>query len=232
MTLQDPIDSLKGVGPATTELLAKLNIHAIGDALHHIPFRYDDFRTQKSISEVVDGDEITLAATLKSITKIALKRNFTLIKATIEDATGTLDVTWFNQPYLLMTLRKTKQYLFSGKIKLYKGRLALTAPTIEQVTDHAAIHSGRLVPIYPATDGVTTRSLRTLLWNSLHSNLFIPETLPIKIVSAYNLSNINAFLHIHFPEHEGQIQTARHRLAFEEVYQLLKRQQKENTHFN
>lgn len=222
MTLQDPIDSLKGVGPATTEILSKLNIHTIGDALHHIPFRYDDFRTQKTISKLIDGDEMTLTATLKSITKIALKRNFILIKAVIEDATGTLNVSWFNQPYLLMTLRKTKSYLFSGKVKLYKGKLTLTSPTIEQVTDHAAIHSGRLVPIYPATDGVTSRTLRTLLWNSFHSNLSIPETLPEKIRNRYNIEQAkNAYLHIHFPEHEDHITTARYRLAFEEVFCLL-----------
>lgn len=222
MTIQDPIDTLKGVGPATLQLLHTLNIHTIGDALYHIPFRYDDFRAQKTIAQVEDGDEITLSATLKSITKIALKRGMTLIKAVIEDSSGTLPVTWFNQPYLLMTLRKTKEYLFSGKVKTYKGKKTLTTPTIEQVTDRAAIHSGRLVPIYPATDGITTRSLRTLVWNSLHENISIPETLPEKILKTYALQkNTDAFLHIHFPENEQQVKDARRRFAFEEVYTLL-----------
>jgi len=222
MTLQDPIDALKGVGPATTELLSKLNIHTIGDALHHIPFRYNDFRAQKTIAEIKDGDEVTLEATLKSITKIALKRGMTLIKAVVEDATGTLGVTWFNQPYLLMTLRKTHRYLFSGKVKLYKGKKTLTSPTVEQVSDREAIHSGRLVPIYPATDGITTRALRTLLWNTLHDAVTIPELLPIEIQRTYTLlSKKDALAFIHFPENETHIAQARHRLAFEEVYALL-----------
>lgn len=222
MTLQDPIDSLKGVGPATTELLAKLNIHTVGDALHHIPFRYNDFRTQKTISQVDDGDEITLEATLKSITKIALKRGMTLIKAVIEDASGTLGVTWFNQPYLLMTLKKSHRYLFSGKVKIYKGKNTLTTPTIEQVTQDEAIHSGRLVPIYPATDGITTRSLRTLLWNALHDAIKIPELLSQEVQHSYTLlPKKESLTKIHFPEDETHITQSRRRLAFEEVYLLL-----------
>ncbi len=222
MTLQDPIDSLKGVGPSTTELLSKLNIHTVGDALHHIPFRYNDFRAQKTIAQVEDGDVVTLEATLKSITKIALKRGMTLIKAVIEDDSGTLGVTWFNQPYLLMTLRKTHRYLFSGKVKMYKGKKTLTTPTIEQITDHEAIHSGRLVPIYPATDGITTRSLRTMLWNTLHDSIKIPELLPIEVQKSYTLlPKKEALTKIHFPENETQIKEARRRLAFEEVYLLL-----------
>lgn len=222
MHFSDPISHLKGVGDVTLQSLDRLDIHTIGDLVYHIPFRYDDFRAQKTITDLLLNEIVTIRATVHSITKIQTRRNMTMIKAVLTDKSGKIDAVWFNQPYLLMTLRKGTEKFFSGKITEYQGKKTLNNPTMEEGTHEHLLHSGRLVPIYPETEGLSSRTLRTLIARAFESCGSINETLPEHLCKTYNLPLLDKTLHfLHFPENEEDIHIYRRRLAFEEVYTLL-----------
>lgn len=222
MNLSDPIDHLKGVGDATLHSLDRLDIHTISDLVYHIPFRYDDFRAQKTIAELVPNEIVTIRAAVHSITKIQTRRNMTMIKGVLIDETGKVDAVWFNQPYLLMTLRKGTEKFFSGKVNEYQEKKTLNNPTMEDGAHENLLHSGRLVPIYPETEGLSSRTLRSLIARAFESCGSIDDTLPENLRKTHNLPSLEKTLHfLHFPENEEDIRVYRRRLAFEEVYTLL-----------
>ncbi|MBI5151835.1 MAG: ATP-dependent DNA helicase RecG [Candidatus Pacebacteria bacterium] len=222
MNLSNPITHLKGVGDTSARSLDRLGIRTLSDLIYHIPFRYDDFRVQKTIAELESQEVVTVCATVHSITKIQTRRNMTMIKAVLTDESGKIDAVWFNQQYLLMTLRKGTEKYFSGKVTEYQGKKTLNNPTIEDVSHENQLHSGRLVPIYSETEGISSRTLRTLVSRALESLDSIEDSLTENLRATYHLPPLEKSLQfLHFPENEGDIHIYRRRLAFEEVYTLL-----------
>ncbi len=159
LSLDSSIHELYGIGDVVAQKLESLDIKTIRDLLYHIPFRYDDFRAQKTIDQVEPDESVTLRATVQSITKFATRRGLVMIKAVIADDTGKIPVTWFNQQYLLLTLKKGSEWYFTGKVTVYKGKKTLNSPSTESVEHDEQLHSGRLVPIYPETAGLSSRML-------------------------------------------------------------------------
>lgn len=222
LTLHDPITAIRGIGQATKEKLERLGIATIRDLLYHIPTRYEDFRAQKTIAETIPEEKVTIRATVHSITKFSPRRNLTIIRGVITDDTGKLDVVWFNQPYLLMALKKGEERYFTGKISLYNKKKTLNSPSIEDIDSDAPLHSGRLVPIYPETAGLTSRMLRTAI-DAVLKQITIEETLSPKLLSTHHLPPLQETLQtLHFPQTPEQAEPYHRRLAFEEVYTLLR----------
>ena len=230
LLLSSKIESLNKVGPAYLKKLHKLNIKTIQDLFFHFPHRYEDFSKKTSISELKEGEKATIQAEIVEIKNTQLfHRKMSLTEALVKDNTGMIKVTWFNQPYLIETLKKGKIANFSGKLSFYKKTLCLSNPVYE-LAKKETTHTGRLVPIYRETEGISSRYLRFLIKPLLYLTKQIDDFLPAQIKNKFNLIDLDqAIEQIHFPESFLLEKKARKRLAFDELFfiQLVSLQQKQ-----
>ena len=168
--LKSPVSFLPSIGATTAAKLEKLGIKSLNDLLHYYPFRHDDLSLKTNIHTLQAGETVTLSGQVTNLTNTYTRSGKTIQKGLFTDGTGELEVTWFNQPYLVKTLTQSPHISLSGKVKLFRGRLSLTAPQFEIVNNllvqqlnansHKLIHTGRLVPIYHETAGVSSKMLR------------------------------------------------------------------------
>jgi ATP-dependent DNA helicase RecG len=223
VTFSDPLTALPGIGQKTAEHLALLDITTVRDLLYHTPFRYDDFTNITTIGDAVVDANATIQAEVYSITSFNGRRHQKIVKAVIVDHTGKMDVTWFGQPYMLMSLRKGMVKRFSGKIKLYNKKKCLSNPTVEDGAIEDSIHSGRLVPIYPVTEEVSSRVVRSAVAKAFVSIAEFPDALHSSLREKHHLLDLKSALYrLHFPDDLSTIDEARRRMAFEEVFLLLR----------
>jgi len=234
LNLQSPITILPSVGEKYAEKLTKLGILTLDDLLHHYPFRYADLSLEKTIDTLEVGDTVTLSGTIIGIQSVHLKFGKTLQKATFSDGTGTMKISWFNQPYLAKALENNPQVSLSGTVKIFAGKPTLSSPQYEIIRNPTAplLHSGRLVPVYPETAGVTSKWLRTKINTLLKSIDSIPEWLPETIVRQEKLVTTNDAIHrIHFPDSIEEAEAAKMRLSFDELllWQLIAKIRKQQS---
>lgn len=222
IALDTPIESLPMIGESYAKRLFKLNISVVRDLLFHFPHRHEDLSTILPIDQLIPGQTATIRGTVIDIKNIFTKRGAKLQKATIVDETGQIDVTWFNQVYLVETLQKNPQIQLSGKFDLFNHRLSIASPEYESVRpDSTPIHTGRLVPIYPETYGVSSKWLRSRIFPLIKHLPHIADPVPTDILSQENLIPISkAISQIHFPDNHQECEAAKKRLAFDEIFYL------------
>ncbi|PIQ92620.1 MAG: ATP-dependent DNA helicase RecG [Parcubacteria group bacterium CG11_big_fil_rev_8_21_14_0_20_39_14] len=227
MTLFSPVEQISRIGPAFQKRLKKLGIKTIKDLLYHFPSRYEDLSKITPIAKIRFGEAVTVIGKILNIkSSRTWKKKISLTEALIQDESGTLPAIWFHQPYLLKILKPGQFFLFSGKPALKKNQLYLSNPAFEKI-DQAdnintggLIHTGRIVPIYPATEGLSSRYFRYILKNILaYFDKKIPDPLPTETRENQKLLEINkALWQIHFPDTEKSAEEARRRFAFEEIF--------------
>jgi len=231
LTLDTKIEEIKKVGPAYLKKLHKLKIKTIRDLFFHFPHRYDDFSQTTPISQLKEGQKATIEAKIVEIKNTRLyHKRMTLTNALVKDDSGTIKVVWFNQPYLADTLKKGKLVNLSGKLTFSKNTLCLSNPAYE-LSQGETVHTGRLVPIYPITEGLTSRYLRYIIKPLLGLTSQIIDFLPDEIKKKSKLLNLGeAIKEIHFPDNLFLAQKARQRLGFDELFliQLTTLRQKQN----
>lgn len=226
--LHHSIDTLPKVGAYRAQKLATLSIYTINDLLHYYPFRYEDLSLQTSVNTLQEGETVTLTGTISSIATTYTKSGKTLQKATFEDPTGSLVVTWFNQPYLVKYFHSHPNISLSGKVTRYHGHLTLVSPQFENYsasqispllrTSDNYIHTGRLVPVYHETEGISSKWLRSMLKPLLDNLDDSIEFLPQSIYRQYQLITLTeALKKIHFPHSNQDILKAKERLSFDEL---------------
>ncbi|HOK17371.1 MAG TPA: ATP-dependent DNA helicase RecG [Candidatus Paceibacterota bacterium] len=226
--LSDRVSKLKGVGPRYLKYLEKLNINTIKDLLWYFPFRYEDFSQIKKIDELKEGETVTIYGT---ISKISLRKSFRkkmfIIEAIVSDGSSTIKAIWFNQPYLLKTLKVNTTVSLSSKVKKQGKKLVLVSPAYEIISQQPLDknffdnlkHTARLVPIYPETKGLTSRGLRYLISQALKSVALPSEYLPFSILKKYQLLPLKIALEqIHFPDTLTLAQKAKERFVFESLF--------------
>jgi ATP-dependent DNA helicase RecG len=219
--LQKPVSSIPFVGPSYAFKLSKLNIKTVEDLLKHYPTRYIDFSVISLIGLVQPGETITIKGTLVSINNIYTKRGLTLQKAIVKDESGIISVIWFNQRFLIRSLNPGTILYLSGKVSIFSGKPVLESPEFEIIrTNSNPIHTGRLVPVYPLTEGVSSKWLRSKIMYALQQYaLKINDYLPENIRKRYSLCPFSqAIRTIHFPENIQQLGKAKHRLSFDELF--------------
>lgn len=220
--LDAPVTVLTGVGPVNSERLEKLGIHTLGDMLYHFPNRYDDFSQFTPIRALRYGQKVTVTGTITTIHK---RFNRTgkqpRVEIVIDDDSGALRVTWFNQRWIGSDLNKGDQVLISGTVEQYLGRFTMINPAWE-LQGNSPIHTNRIVPVYPLTAQVGQRWLRKLMKEVVsYWAPRLPEMLPARLVESANLIPISdALLQAHFPDSQESLQAARQRLAFDELFLL------------
>lgn len=221
MKLNDPITKIPLVGNSYAKKLEKLDIQKVKDLLLHIPRKYQDY---SKITEIVDaqiGDTIVVKGTLINIESHYTKKGKPMQTATIEDKSGEIKVIWFNQTYLTRTLRPQMKIRLAGEVSWFAREKALISPEYE-IERGNSVHTGRIVPIYPETAGVSSKWLRSRI-NKVLEMLKdeLQEYLPKKILEKYNLYELSkAYNQIHFPKSIQNAKKARERLAFDELLRL------------
>lgn len=220
------------VGPTYAKRLAKLKIETVGDLIYHFPHRYQDFSLISDISRLQPGETVTVQAQAVSIKNEYTRSRKKIQKAVFTDGKNFLEVTWFNQPFLIKTIRVGEGYNLSGKVDWFGRKLTLVSPEYELIKDgKSSIHTGRLVPIYPETYGVSSKWLRSRIAPVLKQTLpELDDFLPQKIREKNNLIDLpTAINSIHFPKNKTEAEEAKKRLAFDELFLIqlsgLKRKQ-------
>lgn len=220
MNLDSPVGSLPFVGPVYLKKLKKLNIFTIEDLLNHVPTRYIDYRQISKISQIQPGETVTIIGNVTSIKNIYTKSRKKIQLAQLSDSTGSIEVVWFNQPYLLRNIKKNMKISVSGKVDWFGNKKSLISPDYELIRVGVdTIHTGKLVPIYHETYGVSSKWLRSRI--SYLLPIIKPELnefLPPFIMRRDGFENLKeAYKNIHFPNDIIESQKAHTRLSFNEL---------------
>ncbi len=213
---------LPGVGPKHAQTLTRLGLHTLGDMLYNFPRRYDDYTQLKPIRRLVYGEEVTVIGTVDSVNTRPIRGGrFQITEAVVTDGTGSLRVTWFNQPWIGKRLLDGAQIVLSGKIDQYLGRLVMNSPEWEPL-EQKNLHTNRIVPVYPLTSNITQRWLRRLMYDVVtYWSPRVSDPLPDPVRQSAELLDLpTALYQAHFPTNAEQLRLARHRLAFDEILML------------
>jgi len=226
MNLSTPIEKTPRVGAQYQKKLNRLGIKIVSDLLFHFPHRYEDFSNLTPIAEVKDEEKVCIQGKILDIQNIITrKRGFILTKATVGDDSGTIKIIWFNRPYLTDTLKPEVSVCLAGKAglnKKYFPGVYLSSPAYEKISEKekALIHTGGLIPVYPETEGLSSRWLRYILRPLLAKfKNEIQDPLPEIIKKENDLIPLNkALWQIHFPDSIKLANQSRKRFSFQEIF--------------
>ncbi len=224
MTLSTPVSKVPRVGPEYQKRLKSMGITTVRDLLFRFPRTHEDFSIITPISQIKEDQVYCLKGALLEITsERTFKKRFSIVQAILQDETGAVRVLWFNQPYLIDTLKQGEVVYLAGKIIRDKKGIYLSNPSYEKERQGLPLtHLGRIVPVYPETAGVSSRWLRSIIKQTLAQLEDIPETLPEHILKNRQFPPIKETLaQAHFPDSEEKIQIAKKRFAFEELFHIM-----------
>ncbi len=229
-----PVQYVKGVGPARAGLLGRLGINTLEDILFYFPWRYEDRKHLQKISRLAYGSlETTLCEVASADVITTPRKKMKILELTAADETGFLKSRWFNQPYLKKYFKKGRKIILSGVVKgnPYNGiGPEMENPDFELLEDEdKLIHTSRIVPVYKATEGISPKQIRTLMFNTSNAYSFLVEDyLPQDILERNNLKPLHwAVREAHFPEEcvdvsalNKGVSPAHRRLVFDEFFLL------------
>ncbi|MEL6865999.1 MAG: ATP-dependent DNA helicase RecG, partial [Bacteroidota bacterium] len=229
-TLDSPIEYLKGVGPAKGDLLKKeLGIFTFRDLLQHYPYRYVDKTRFHRIRDIgAESDSVQLRGILRRMTVQGEGRKRRLV-AKFRDDTGVIELIWFKGIHWLeKSLQVGAEYIVYGKVNAFRGQLNIPHPEIEPVSEKNTQQAMSFAPVYPSTEKLSTKGLDAKGRRRLMAVLFerlapedLPENLPAYVLKKFKFpSRFTATRSIHFPKHQQELEAARSRLKFEELFFL------------
>jgi len=219
MDLQVKISDVSRTYKMYAGRLEKLGIRKVGDFLYHFPFRYDDYTLVSKIINLQPGEIATVQGEVVSIKNDYLRHFRTIQRAKVKDSTGEINIIWFSQPFIPKTINAGDKVSLSGKIEPDNKKLIMKSPDYEIITYGVKnIHTGRLVPVYPETKGVSSKWLRRQIYKILNENKKeLNEYLPYSIMNKLGLTGyVQAIEQIHFPDSHNLAKNAKNRLAFDE----------------
>ncbi|MFQ5521336.1 MAG: ATP-dependent DNA helicase RecG, partial [Candidatus Methylomirabilia bacterium] len=221
--LKLPLRYLKGVGPQRAELLSRLALLTVEDALFFVAARHEDRSHLTPFRSLLSGLFQACSGVIVGVSPAPRGRPKQPFQALLHDDSGYLTAVWFNQPYLGKVLKRGQRLILYGKVSDFRGGpLQMQHPDFEIVEDdeEAPVHTGRLAPVYRLTEGLSQRQLRSLLWRVVEAYAGeAPETLPEPIRERWKLLPLSQALRsIHFPEGYEALEAARRRLVFEDFF--------------
>ena len=220
--LDDSIQFVKGIGPKKAKLFEKLHIRTLRDALETYPRDYEDRTRITRIADIDAEDKYAIRAVVGTEPKVnRIRKGLTLVKCTIFDESGSLNVTYFNNPYAAALLRVGQEYVFYGKVQGWGRGRALISPQSEKVAPDAD-HLGRIVPVYSLTAGLTQRDMERVTDAAIAAVPGDwPDPLPEMLRAKYRLLDAaDAIAAIHRPQTADEVGRARRRMVFEELFLL------------
>ena len=231
--LTDNVMYVKGVGPRRAAALEKLNIFTKYDLLTHYPRAYENHTSLTKIADIFEGENVLIVGRVTNITSRETSTGLTIINAFLSDATGYIQLTWFNQKYLLTKLKEGMRLLVIGKAKFdsWSGNLSMNQIQSFTILEPDEEPELGITPIYSLTAAISQQVMRTAMKNLLASMPKLTEILPQEILKSQNLISLDeAMRTIHFPRDFFSLDMARRRLAFDELFliqcglMLIKRQ--------
>ena len=225
LTLRDlaqiDIGNIKGVGEKRRESLGEFGIHNVLELLTTYPRRYVDRTNEAHVAEIVEGVETLVLVKVRNVRRVPLRSRRSMVTATVFDDTGSLGLTFFNQPWRERQLKTDAEIAVFGKPEVYRGKLQMTNPVVDIIGDK----TGRIVPIYPQSEKVNLSTWEIAGWvrNALEraAPRTIGDPLPASIRGRLEMIDRNtAFNTIHFPESIVEKERARERLAFDELLRV------------
>jgi len=199
----------------------KLGVKTVRDLLYFFPHRHLDYSQRKFISQLTEGEEETIIANVWQAQEARLGGRRST-EAIVGDETGNVRIVWFNNPYLAKKLTTNTRIVVSGRVSLFNGRHVFESPEWELVEDRELIHTGRLVPLYPLTQGLRPRQVRKLMKEVIDQWAWqVADFLPPELKERCSLLELpQAISQAHYPEDETIKARARVRLAFDELFLL------------
>jgi ATP-dependent DNA helicase RecG len=215
--------------------LEKLGIVTFEDFLFHLPSRYEDYSLVSKIGQIQVGETVTIQGQVLEMKNNYLRggRIRTMQRATVTDGTGSIELTWFNQPYLVRAIPENATISASGKAEIFGRKLKISGPEYEILQTDASqpLHTARLIPVYPETKGVSSKWLRRQINMLIDDHLEeITEYLPEEIIKAQHFMYLKeAIKGVHFPRTLEEATRAKERLAFDELLLMQLAAQKRRT---
>lgn len=231
MTLSTPIGQVPRIGTAYEAKLKKMGIGTVRDLLFHFPRAYEDFSNITPIAGLKEGSTYCVAGKILEIKETrTYRKRVSMITGLVEDDSGAVKVIWFNQPYLLDSLKAKDLVYLAGKVTRDKEGIHLSSPIHEKADSSTSLgasnqsltHLGRIVPVYPETLGVSSRWLRSIIKMVLAQMQAVPETLEQEILKKHNFLPLKqALWQMHFPDSIQHAEQAAKRFSFEELFHIL-----------
>lgn len=240
---------VKGVGPKLAYKLNKLGIYTANDLMCYFPKRHVDYSSRTLIKNLKEGENTTVFGYIKSVSAFNTKNNLSVVKVTVADETGRLELSFFNAKSNRFTLERTKAQfpvnagiMLSGAVKLnnYSKKLTIDKPSYSIMTgeflESGSLHLGRIVPIYPVCEDLSIKTLRNAIHNALELYKdYISNIVPEDIRERLGLLDKKiAVMQMHFPENMEMLERARFSLVFEELFlvqlKLVRLREENNTH--
>jgi len=226
------ITALKGVGEKTAKLFARLGITATEDLLCYYPRDYEQFRAPLTIAEAETGEKTAIRGAITGNMAEKHIRDLHILNFTVQDATGMVQMTFFNMPYLKSTLKKGVFHVFWGTLQKQGNRLIMEQPGIYRPEEYEKL-ADRLLPKYVLTKGLSNRAVTKAVKQAFALHGPSEEFLPESIVTRYQfLPHSDAMYEMHFPTDKERLGQARKRLVFEEffLFILMLRQMRADNH--
>jgi ATP-dependent DNA helicase RecG len=218
--LDTPVTYLKGVGPVRAIALERLGIRTAGDLLHHVPHRYEDASTIAPIASLETGMDGTIFGEVISKGIIPTRKGLRIFQVVLRDRTGMIEIAWPGQPYLDRTIDKGQWLLVTGSVRFFHGRQLQPREFVNLGDDANATAAGRVLAVYPATEGVSFRLLRGIV--DAHLDELLPQVqdyLPPDVISRAGVLPLrDALGAVHRPASMAEALRGRERLAFEELF--------------
>jgi len=223
--LKSPVKFLKGVGPKRAEALARLGIRSVGDLLYHAPHRYLDATSVTPLAKARVGDEVTGVGRVRSTGILPTRRGLRVFRALLQDESGVLECAWPGQPFLERTIRQGQLLLVTGPVRYYHGRqlvprefLILADP--DEPGPQEGGDRGLILPIYPATEGLSHKQIRALVQQHLDALLaLVKDPQPPARRAGLHLPDLRtALAAVHRPGSVDEAESGRRRLAFDEFF--------------
>ncbi len=225
LRLDTAVKFLKGVGERRADALARLGIRTAQDLLWHLPHRYIDASTVTPVARARVGDEVACAGTVVAKQVSPTRKGLRIFSAVIRDDSGVLECVWPGQPFLDRTIAVGQTILVSGPIRFYHGRQMaprehLILMETEGETDPLA--AGKVLPVYPATEGLSHKIIRSLVDRHLDELVpLAPDLLSDSLRRALELPRLaEALFAVHRPASLAEAERGRRRLAFDELFDL------------
>lgn len=221
MQLSDSVESIKGIGPKTAQILQRAEIKTVRDLLYHLPRDYEVYHTAQKISDLQPG-KVTLKARVTDI-KTTRRRRLTITEASLYDGSGSVRAIWFNQPYRVNQFDKNKEYFFTGSLEFSYGRFQITNPSAKLSSEIEKNSNSSIEPVYSSAYGIKSHDFKKYIHTIKKQLINLPNQLPEELDDSKLeiKTRADALFKIHFPENEQEANSARDYLAIEELFSLL-----------
>ncbi|MFZ6015319.1 MAG: ATP-dependent DNA helicase RecG [Patescibacteria group bacterium] len=220
LSWNDPVSYIHDLSAQQRRVLKKLEVETVGELLSILPRRYDDYTNVVKIADIPIGESVTIRARVKQLKKIpTFRKRFAMIRGLLEDDTGSIAITWFNQPWMLEQIKAGDELFVSGTVRYHpKYGRGFTSPIWEPATAET-LAAGNIAPVYPLMGQVTQKTLRKIMKAALDDLDAAPDIIPKEILHNANQPKlIDAIGYAHKPEYVEQTKIGRQRFAFEEVF--------------